>query len=108
MSVIQGVRVQVLQGPPERGLTRHHAGDPERIPGGLIGISGPFRDRRERPGARWHGAQCQAQDHCQLMTDGASGPRTGHRSQHRQQPSPLRAQGPRSGEQLANGRVGRG
>ena len=66
--VIEGVRVQVLQGPPERGLARHHAGDPERIPGGLVSISGPFRDGRERPGAGQHRAQRQAQDHRQLVT----------------------------------------
>ena len=61
--LIQGVRVQVLQGPPERGLARHHAGDAERIPGGLVSIGGPFRDGRERPGAGQHRAQRQAQDH---------------------------------------------
>ena len=45
--VIEGIRVQVLQGPPERGLARHHAGHAERIQGGLVCISGPFRDGRE-------------------------------------------------------------
>ena len=45
--VIQGISVQVLQRPLERGLARHHAGDPERVPGGLVGVGGPFRDRGE-------------------------------------------------------------
>ena len=92
--VIEGVSVQVLQGPPERGLARHHAGDAERIPGGLISIGGPFRDGRERPGAGQHRAQRQAQDHGQPVTHAAARPRVGDRGQHRQQPRSLSRSGP--------------
>ena len=106
--VIEGVRVQVLQGPPERGLARHHAGDAERIPGGLVSVGGPFRDGRERPGAGQHRAQRQAQDHRQLVTHSAACPRVGDRGQQRQQAASLSVQGLRGGEQLANGRVGQG
>ena len=39
--LVQGIGVQVLQGAAERGLTGHHGGDPERIPGPLVGVGGP-------------------------------------------------------------------
>jgi len=53
--LIQGIGVQLLQGAAERRLTRHHGGDPERIPGPWSVSEGPFRDRRERPGTGQHG-----------------------------------------------------
>ena len=100
--VIQCVSVQVLQGPPECRLARHHAGDPERIPGGLISISGPLRDRGERPGPGQHRAHRQTQDHRQPMAHPAPCPRVGNRGQHRQQPRILPVQDLCGGQQLAN------
>jgi hypothetical protein len=47
-SVIQGIGIQG-QRAPERGLMEDHAGVAERIPRGLIRISGLLRDRREGP-----------------------------------------------------------
>ena len=55
-SLIQGIRVQGLQGPPERRLSGHHATDLERVRCGLVRIGGPLRDRSERPGAGQHRA----------------------------------------------------
>ena len=101
--VVQGISVQILQGAAERGLARHHAGDPEHVQGGLVSVGGPFRDCRERPGAGQHRAHRQAQDHRQPVTQPASCARAGDRGQHRQQP--FAAHGLRSGQQLANRRV---
>jgi hypothetical protein len=106
--LIQGISIHGLQSPPERGLTRHYPGDTERIPGGLVRISGPLGDRRERPGAGQHRAQRQAQDHRQPVphTPALAGIR--HRGQHRQQPAALYVQAPGGSDQLANSRVNQG
>jgi hypothetical protein len=105
---IQGISVQVVQGPPEGGLARHHAADPERIPGALVCVGGPFGDRGERAGAGQHRAYRQAQDRCQLVPDPAAGPRIRDRGQHRQQPRTVTARGLCCGKQLANRGVGQG
>ena len=54
--------------PPEHGLTGDHTSNAEGIPGGLVRISGPLRDRHERPGGGQHRAQGQTQDRCQPVT----------------------------------------
>jgi hypothetical protein len=46
--VIESIRVQALQGPPERRLRWHHARDSQHAQGLLVRIRGPFRDRPER------------------------------------------------------------
>ena len=61
--------------------------------------AGPFRDRRERPGAGQHRAQRQAQDSCQPVTHTPARPGIGHRGQHRQQPAALLLQAPGDGDQ---------
>ena len=106
--LIQGIGVQLLQGAAERGLTRHHGGDPERIPGPWSVSEGPFRDRRERPGTSQHGAYGQAQDDCQPVTHAPAGARIRNRSQHLQQPRRLLVQGLHGSQQLADCRVNRG
>ena len=57
---IEGIGVQALQGPPDGGLARHHASDPELGAGPLISVGGPLRDRGERAGTGQHRAHRQA------------------------------------------------
>ena len=49
--LIEGISVQVLQGPAEHGLARHHTGDVERSPGALVHVRRPFGGRGKRAGA---------------------------------------------------------
>ena len=93
------------QSSPERGLTEHHAGNAERIPGGLIRISGPLRDRRKRPGAYQYRAQRQAQRSLPVGDAHLGARGSGHRGQYRQQPPAHLVQAPSGGDQLANRRV---
>jgi hypothetical protein len=106
--VIQGISIQALQGPPEGGLRWHRTGDPERIPGGLVRVGGPFGDRRERPGAGQDCAQRQAQGHRQPVPHAPARPWIRDRGQRWQQPPALRIQGLHGGRQLANRRVNQG
>jgi hypothetical protein len=57
--VIEGVRVQALQGPPDGGLARHRTGHPEPGQRLLVSVGGPLGDRGERPRPGQHRAHRQ-------------------------------------------------
>ena len=103
--VIESIRVQALQRPPERQLRGHHARDPQQTQGLLVGIRCPFGDRGERARPGYHRTQCQAQDHRQPVAHTPAMPRISHLGQHPQQPRLLFGSIPGQLNQVADSRV---
>ena len=100
--VVEGVGVQGLQGPPERGLTRHHLPGADLGQGRLVGVRGPFGDRDERARASEHRAHRQPHHRRKSVTHPAPLTRIGDPGQDRQHIRPVIRERLGQGEKVAD------
>ena len=105
--IVERVGVQTLQGPPERGLTRHHLTGPELGQGRCVGVGGPLRDRHVRTGTGQHRAHRQPQHRRQPVPDPTALTRVSDPGQHRQQPRTITGERLSQPNELADRRVDR-